>query len=648
MRFMFAHFLKVNWGLELKYIVWFYQVTLTFSQMSISFNTESLSIIDKVSPVAIFKADKAGKCIYINQKWSEISGYSVEETLGDGWIDAVHPEDRKRTQKEWKPNTENNVSHTEYRIITKHGDIKWIVARVAAEISEDSRIIGYIGSATDITERKLAEQALQESEEMNRKLVENSPNAIVIQDLNTKIVFVNKKALELMGAKSADEILGRPSKDFIFPEDQPGIAARFKQIVSTGQRGEPYVFGIKGLRGHSFIGESIAVPFQWKSKKAVLLVIRDITAQKENLERLEDSEKKLRQFIRDAPVSVAMFDKKMNYIGCSDKWLKDWWKKDKTISPESIVGKNHYALFNNVSDYWKKSHHRVLVGAYEINEEDFFVDEKGENHWLRWEARPWYKKGNEVGGAIIFTEFITKRKKAERNLKVLADRLLKSNEELQKFAYITSHNLRAPIVNLDTLLGFYDPKKANSPDNQEIFNKILISVDQLKSSLNDLIKLVDTKEAKISQTTEVSFLEVLNQVKRGLETQIDAEKADLKCDFDNAPTVIFEASILESILQNLITNALKYRRDEPLKIRIKTADLEDHIVLTIEDNGIGMDLDVMGSRLFGMYERFNDTKEGKGLGLYIVKSQIESMGGRIEVKSAINKGTTFIVYFKKQ
>ena len=169
MRFMFAHFLKVNWGLELKYIVWFYQVTLTFSQMSRSFNTESLSIIDKVSPVAIFKADKAGKCIYINQKWSEISGYSVEETLGDGWIDAVHPEDRKRTQKEWKPNTENNVSHTEYRIITKHGDIKWIVARVAAEISEDSRIIGYIGSATDITERKLAEQALKESLEDLKK-----------------------------------------------------------------------------------------------------------------------------------------------------------------------------------------------------------------------------------------------------------------------------------------------------------------------------------------------------------------------------------------------------------------------------------------------------------------------------------------------
>ncbi|MEM9390306.1 MAG: PAS domain S-box protein, partial [Bacteroidota bacterium] len=165
-----------------------------------SFNIEPLSIIDKVSPVTIFKADKAGKCVYVNQKWSEISGYSVEETLGDGWINAVHPEDRERTRKKWKPNTENNVSHTEYRIITKQGDIKWIVARVAAEISEDSKIIGYIGSATDITERKLAEQALQESEEMNRKLVENSPNAIVIQDLGTKIVFVNKKALELMGA----------------------------------------------------------------------------------------------------------------------------------------------------------------------------------------------------------------------------------------------------------------------------------------------------------------------------------------------------------------------------------------------------------------------------------------------------------------
>lgn len=609
-------------------------------------NLESLSIIDKVSPVAIFKADEKGNLTYVNQKWTDISGYSTEETLGRGWVDAVHPDDRERARKEWFQDSTNHIERSEYRIVTATEKVKWIVVRVAEDVTAKGEIIGFVGSVTDITEQKLAEQALLESEEMNRKLVENSPNAVVIQGADTKIVFVNKKALELLGAKSENEILGRTTRDFVFPEDLSGIKARFKNIITTGKRGDPYIFGIQGLRGKSFIGESIAIPFQWKSQKAILLVIRDITAQKENLEQLEASEKILRQFIQEAPVSVAMFDTGMNYIACSNKWLKDWWKKEKTMTPQQVVGKNHYALFADVSEYWKKVHQRVLKGAHEVNEEDFFVDEKGETHWLRWEARPWHKKEEQIGGAIIFTEFITNRKKAERDLKVLAERLMQSNEELQQFAYITSHNLRAPIVNLDTLLGFYDPTKADTSDNNEIFNKIVTSVDQLKSSLNDLVKLVDIKESKVFATTEIRFLDVLNQVKRALDTQIAAEQAELTYDFEEAPTVIFEASILESILQNLITNALKYRREVPLKICIKTAKTEGHILLTVKDNGIGMDLEVMGSKLFGMYQRFHDAKEGKGLGLYIVKSQMESMGGKIEVDSAVNKGTTFIVYFK--
>ncbi|MEM7106917.1 MAG: PAS domain S-box protein [Bacteroidota bacterium] len=610
-------------------------------------NLDSLSIIDKVSPITIFRLDQEGKCIYVNQKWTEISGYSFEETIGNGWIEVIHPQDQAIIQQQWRPASGNEVSITEYRITTKSGDTKWIVTRIAAERSKNDQVIGFIGSATDITDRKLAEHALQASEEMNRKLVENSPNAIVIQELDTTIVFVNKRAIELLGAHSEEEILGKPTKGFIHPDDQPGIAARFKQIVTTNQRGEPYTFRINGFRNHSFLGESIAVPFYWKDKKVVLLVIRDVTEERANLEKVADSEKRLKQFIQYAPVAVAMFDKTMNYVGCSHKWLKDWWKKEEQIAIDDLIGKNHYDLFSDVSDYWKKVHQRVLKGAYELNEEDFFVDEQGETHWLRWEARPWRRKDDDIGGVIIFTEFITQRKKAENDLKVMADQLLVSNEELRQFAHITSHNLRAPVVNLDTLLSFYDPKMGYRKDNKEVFDKIIKSVDQLKSSLNELIKLVDLREAKSLPTRQIHFVDVLNLVLRAVETQIKAENTQLSYNFDEAPSVIFEASVLESILQNLITNALKYRREAPLHINLTSSETEDYILLKVADNGIGMDLDVVGPKLFGMYQRFNDTKEGKGLGLYIVKSQIESLGGKIEVSSIPNKGSTFTIYFKK-
>ena len=157
-----------------------------------------LSIIDKVSPIAIFRADQAGKCVYVNQKWQEISGYSFDETLGSGWLNTIHPDDRETTEKEWRPISGQQVSHLEFRIITKEGNIKWIAARIAAEVSEKDEIISYIGSATDITERKEAEHSLQASEELNRKLVENSPNAIVFQELDTTIVFVNKRAVDAL------------------------------------------------------------------------------------------------------------------------------------------------------------------------------------------------------------------------------------------------------------------------------------------------------------------------------------------------------------------------------------------------------------------------------------------------------------------
>jgi len=240
---------------------------------------------------------------------------------------------------------------------------------------------------------------------------------------------------------------------------------------------------------------------------------------------------------------------------------------------------------------------------------------------------------------------ISEQKKVEKELLLLANELMSTNKELSQFAYITSHNLRAPVVNIDSLLKFYDPKKTDSPENEMIFEKIVLSVEQLKSSLQDLIQLVAIKDNKEKSTEKIVFADIVEVVRRNLHSQIEEAKARIETDFEEAEEIIVNKPIIESIIQNLISNAIKYTGNDIPHIQLRTNRHKNGVMLSIKDNGIGMDLNKMGDRLFGMYQRFHENKEGKGLGLYIVKSQIESIGGSIDVESQPQKGTTFKVYF---
>ena len=613
----------------------------------IKLDNDNLSIIGKISPVGIFRTDTQWKCSYVNDRWSEITGFSMQQALGDGWYEAIHPEDLEGLKQKWHSHSYSKTPiTTEHRLLTVDRKQRWVLAQVVAETNDQGQLEGFIGSIIDITERKKASQALRESEELNRELVENSPNAILIQAKESKIVFANKAAANLLQAQGTRFLVGKSIYEFIPRKGLQILQQKTGETLRTGKTSAAFEQEVLGVNGSRKYIETIAVPFQWKGEKAILLVNRDITVQKHSLEKLESSEKQLRHFIQDAPVAVAMLDRDMNYIACSRLWLSNWWKKKKKITTDSIVGQNHYELFPDVTEYWKKVHKRALKGAYEANEEDYFVTEEGKAEWLRWEVRPW-KSDDEIEGLIIYTEFITERKNAEKNLMLLADELMASNEELQQFAYITSHNLRAPIVNIDTLLSFYDPSQAMTEDNKQIFEKILLSFDQLKSSLNDLIKLVDLKKGQYTTKETVVFEDVLKKVLRNIETQIAAERAEIEYDFSRVPKVLFKSSVLESVLQNLVTNALKYRRDVTPKIAVKTDSADDYVTMTVRDNGMGLDLDKIGNKIFGMYQRFHEGIEGKGLGLYIVKSQVESLGGKIEVDSRVDRGTTFTVYIKK-
>ena len=247
--------------------------------------------------------------------------------------------------------------------------------------------------------------------------------------------------------------------------------------------------------------------------------------------------------------------------------------------------------------------------------------------------------------SILDIDFI-KRKEIE--LQEITKELRKKNNELEKFAYITSHNLRAPVVNLISLTELQKETNLTQELQDEIHQNIHDCVRQLDNTLNDLVEIVASQSGKPAKSEDLDLKTELNIVIKTIENQIRSSGAKIEVNFPNDLKIHFPRHYLHSILLNLFTNAIKYKsQDRNLVISLKTREGKDFTQFFFSDNGIGINLDKYGNKIFGLYQRFHSNIEGKGLGLYIIKSQIEAMDGKIEVDSLPEVGTTFCIYFKK-
>lgn len=182
------------------------------------------SLIEE-APVGIFQTDSFGLTTYVNPKWREISGITFKEAMSDDWINAVHPDDQKTVLEEWKKAIQkNSFSTAEYRFQWQDGTIKWVSGKAVPKKDDKGNISGYIGTATDITDRKLSEEKLKESEDRFRKLIEQAPVGIVLSDINQKTLFANKKFVELTGYTIEDH----PTIDEWWPKAYPDVGYREK------------------------------------------------------------------------------------------------------------------------------------------------------------------------------------------------------------------------------------------------------------------------------------------------------------------------------------------------------------------------------------------------------------------------------------
>ncbi len=254
-------------------------------------------------------------------------------------------------------------------------------------------------------------------------------------------------------------------------------------------------------------------------------------------------------------------------------------------------------------------------------------------------------KGKVTGFLGVATD-ISAIKNSEKELKSLLQITTNQNERLKNFAHIVSHNLRSHTSNMEMTLGLFEEENEGAIDNEYIY-LLKTALDNLKETIHNLNEVVlmnmffseklvpvnlaaaiDSSANTVRQLLRDAGVEIINQVDKEIIAQGFPAYTD-------------------SVLLNFITNGIKYRSPErPAKIVFNAEVAGEYILVTIEDNGVGIDLEKNGSKLFGMYKTFHSNKDARGIGLFITKNQVEAMGGRIEVESELNKGTKFKLYLK--
>jgi len=352
--------------------------------------------------------DGHNRYTYVSTGFERIFGMPGERILADpkAFWELIVEADHVRMQAEEVACARRlSTFEMDFRQRTTAGEVKWIHTRATPQRLADGSTL-WDGVATDITERKRAEEALRLSETHLRSLVNTLPDLVWLKDPQGVYLACNPRFESFFGAPQS-EIIGKTDYDFMDRALADSFRTHdFEAVRAGGPRvnEEEVTFASDG---HRELLETIKTPMLNPdgSLIGVLGISRDITQHKRAEVALRESEERLRLFVTHAPASLAMLDSEMRYLAVSQRWIKDYH-----LETQSIIGLSHYEVFPEISEGWKAVHRRGIAGEVICAEEDRFERGDGTVQWLRWEVRPWRTTDGKVGGIVIFSEDITDRK----------------------------------------------------------------------------------------------------------------------------------------------------------------------------------------------------------------------------------------------
>jgi PAS domain S-box-containing protein len=459
----------------------------------------------------------------------------------------------------------------------------------------------------------------------------------------------NKGIQGIFGYKKED--VGYTSKwwfDRIHPEDSIRMSVKLYSFIEqkTEKWQDEYRFMCADGSYKFVFDRGFLVKDENGTAIRMIGAIQDVTKQKEEEQRL----KLLETVITQTKDSVIITEAEKSNKGIPKiVFVNPAFTEMTGFASNEVIGKSPTIFMGKQS---VKNDIKRLKAALRQKEEFRFETlnnkKNGDEYWINFSIIPITNQEGEHSHWISIQRDITEEKKQEKEKEQLIRELTQNNKDLKQFSYITSHNLRAPLSNLTGLLNLMNEIPVENGELKEILNGFSTSTHLLNETINDLVKVIIIKDNPSIQKQEVLIKDVFENVFNQLSFLISLHKPILKIELEKVTILNINKAYLESILLNLFTNAIKYRSPKRiLRVFVSSKEVGDDIILIFKDNGIGIDMERNRDKIFGLYQRFHNYPDSKGLGLYLVKSQVETMGGSIQVESEVDKGTTFTITFKK-
>jgi len=612
----------------------------------------------QVSPVGIFRTDSDGNTNYVNPKWEELSGLSAKDASGNGWLKAVHPEDREKLSEAWLNNVKSkNESSAEYRFLRPDGSIVWVIGKAVPELT-GNKVIGYIGTITDITERKQAEEDLIESEKKYRQLVIHSPDGIFVNDLSGKFISVNRSICENL-KYTEKELLSMKMKDII-PDQCHSLHKQRLMAILNGEGTNTYAeYEVTGKDGITHFVEIISVPY-YKGKEIIGFqsITRDITERKLAEEELKKNQSQLINALKIAHLGSWEYDVENDIFIFNDLFYEIF-----RTTAEQVGG---YTMSS--ADYAKRFVHpedidiirTEISKSFETDDPNFsrqlehrIIYADGETGYIN--VRIFVVK-DETGKTVRtygVNQDITERKRIEAEL-IKATELMKLAKEKAEasdrlkttFLNNISHEVRTP---LNGILGFAEimSQTGLSEEEKNLSRSMLLeSSDRLLNTITNYmdISLITSGSIIVNRKDFVPG-QIMKELFGKYNTICSGRNIELLLkspEHSDNLSINSDPEILNKIISQLLSNAIKYT--EKGSIQYGFTIRENELEFFVKDTGIGIGKESFKS----IFEHFIKEDrgplkitEGSGLGLSISKGLVVHLGGKIWVESEKGKGSCF-------
>ena len=619
------------------------------------------SLIEATSEI-IWDTNPLGELVTEQPGWSAFTGQTYQEYKGWGWLNAIHPDDQFDTAQAWlNALTNRSLYEVEHRLRRYDGEYRYMSVRAVPVLEPDGSLREWIGVHTDITERKRAEEALKESEHRYAQLLDSVQDMVFCKAPGSVVVYANKAACQYYGM-TLEQLRGITDVPFNKLDYTQQYLQDDLQVFTTGQPldilEEPNVRADGEIRFFHTIKSPI---FDTKGNVVEIVgVSRDITdrkqeqeARKRALVEAQAARAELQRVFMQAPAAIQT-SRGPNHVTetANPLYIQIVGKRDLLGKPvreafPELEGQGFFELLDQVYESGKPFVGNEMRAVFDRNGDGIIE----ESFW-NFVYQPLVDADGEVYGIMTHAVEVTQQVRARQEIEKKAEELTcltqaleRSNHELDQFAYVTSHDLKAPLRGIANLSEWIEEDVAEqlTDESREHLNLLRKRVYRMEALINGILQYSRAGRVQEVETVDVSALlsEVIELLAPPPEVLIVVEQG--------MPTLNTERTALEQIFMNLIGNAIKYAQRSDLRVQVSVREMGKYYEFAIADNGSGIAPEYQ-QKIWQIFQRLEarDKVEGTGVGLSIVKKIVESRGGRVWVESEVGAGATFyFTWFKR-